>query len=145
MSDPRAAGGTGTPVPVVPPSAGPRILVILSALMVPLGVFLLIGAVAWGGAALAGSVGLADRSTSQVTERSLETSDQYSRGCQAQNEYIAAGRGLVDAPVVGPQGASRSVGRPLARPGRRVHERLVAEGAMTPTPPSVGLVAWRGV
>lgn len=78
------------PVPAVPKTAGPRFLGILGVLAGLLGAGCLLFTIFYGSVALADVVGLADTSTAVVTERTWETSGQYSRGCHSWNELEVA-------------------------------------------------------
>lgn len=77
-------------MPVVPPSAGPRVLVVLLAAVGVLGLAFLVFSITWGAAALADDLGVADRSTARVTAQDLRSQDPYSRGCKQHYDYDVA-------------------------------------------------------
>ena len=66
---------------------------ILLALMCVLGLFFLVGSVAWGAAPLADKVGLAERSTAEVTDREFRVSTnvgRYDNGCERAYDFDVA-------------------------------------------------------
>lgn len=78
------------PVPAVAPSAGPRLMLIVSWLLTLLGVGLTALLVWAAPAPLADLVGQADTQPALVTHRSLEGGDEYSRGCHSWYEFQVA-------------------------------------------------------